>query len=296
MRKPGFSALLVFAALMAGTATGASGAGELTDADRKTLVEGRIGKADYVLMHLRQEYERSGPEVLKPAVPALLTGAQKFLHKPEDLGEEDEIIGDYIWLLCKTGDPRTRQFFLELMVNDRVGGLMVAEGLLSLGKSVLPAIEDSLSSPRAKSRYGTAGYLVSMIKMDSKGEFFTLEDRKRISKRLLTLLADTDDLVRTYTAINLISMVKMDSKGEFFTPEDRKRISKCLLLLLADKDDLVRTEVTRALGETGDLSYIPALEKVRENDSYKSPDGIFVIRELAARSIEWIKKREIQAK
>ena len=182
MRKPGFPASLVLAVLMAGTAAGVAGAGELTDADRKALVEGRIGKADYVLMHLRQEYERSGPEVLKPAVPALLTGAQKILRKPgEGLDEDGEILGDYIWLLSKTGDPRTRPFFLELMVNDRVGGLMVAEGLLSLGKSVLPAIEDSLSSPRTRSRSGTAGYIGSMVKMDSTGVFFTPEDRKRIS-------------------------------------------------------------------------------------------------------------------
>jgi HEAT repeat protein len=91
-------------------------------------------------------------------------------------------------------------------------------------------------------------------------------------------------------------MVKMDSTGVFFTPEDRKRISKRLLMFLTDMDEWLRMAAVRSLGETGDLSSLQALEEIRKNDSYKSPKGVFVIREMAARSIEQIKKREIQAK
>jgi uncharacterized GH25 family protein len=186
-------------------AAGAAAPVALTDADRKALEEG-TGRAGYILMDLRRKYEKSGSDVLKPVIPTLLTGAQKYLHQKEYLGEEGETLAHYIFLLSRTGDPRTRPFFLELMVNDGVGGSLVTEGLLALGKSVLPAIEDSLSSPRAISRAQTASYLGSMVKMDSAGKFFTPKDKKRIFGRLSALLADNDEKVRKGAARGLGAM------------------------------------------------------------------------------------------
>lgn len=175
----------------------------LTDADIKILKTGDHDAVSEVLYKIMSIYDSDGKAALKPAVPALIDCAWKELRLPED--QRWNLI-DIVKVISLTGDERVKPLLLHLMSAMYGGGNpATAQGFLSLGTTVLPAVVDSLKSTTAETRGRAAITLHKMAQLDTSGKFFTSKDKALVKDRLVANLKDTNASVRVYTVVALRS-------------------------------------------------------------------------------------------
>ncbi|MCE5250840.1 hypothetical protein LLG96_11530 [bacterium] len=174
-----------------------------TDADAQKLKGDNPDAVAEVLYKLSDMYEAKGKAALKPAVPALIEAAKKELKLAED---QRWNIVDIIKVLSMTGDERTKPMLLTIMsVMWGGGNPFVAQGLLAIGPSVIPAVVDSLKSASADTRGRAALTLHKMSQLDESGKIFAQKDRDMIRDRLKANLTDKDVNVRIYTVVAMRS-------------------------------------------------------------------------------------------
>ena len=179
-----------------------------------------------------------------------LLNKDKVEYLKEAEGEE---LGDLLQALIKTNDPRIAPILLDVMVSEKVGGRMIAEGLWKLGSATISAVMDSLDSPRLYSRVSASATLATIAEMDSTETVFSEQERRKILNKSIALLKILE--------------------------EDEKNVHL--------KGKLIRT-----LGIFGDSSTIPLLETIEGNDTYATPTGIYFHRRMASRAIETIRKKQ----
>ncbi len=87
---------------------------------------------------------------------------------------------------------------------------------------------------------------------------------------VINVLKTSDNDTRKMSAIRALrDFLKDKEEGYVASGEAREKIKKALIDAVSDKEWNVRVSAVKALGESGDKDFIPVLEKVAENDSYK---------------------------
>ncbi|MFC1573761.1 HEAT repeat domain-containing protein [Candidatus Latescibacterota bacterium] len=183
---------------------------DVPNADLQAFKNGSLRDAGMAAHRLRKRYEAEGEDVLKLAVPTLaerVIREIKALEPPDKyLGEEGECLGDLIWLLSRSGDPRALEALISVMLSKKIGGRMVGEGLLRIGHAVLPDLMKHLGSGDGHDRSNAVSTLATMAEIDSTGVFFTGKDRKVIREKLLPFLAD-DELIMRLSSIRALGFL-----------------------------------------------------------------------------------------
>jgi HEAT repeat protein len=169
--------------------------------DAQKLKSGDHNDVADVLYKLSDIFTAQGKEGLKPAVAPLIDCAWRELKLPED---DRWNIFDILKILSKTGDERIKPILLTAMSSMTGGGNpYVAQGLLSLGSSVVKDVADSLKSSSSGTRARAAQTLYKMADFDKAKTFFTGKDRAMIKQSLLITVTDKDPSVRIYTVAAL---------------------------------------------------------------------------------------------
>jgi len=197
--------LLTFCCVVSPPITGYAAEKEkFTDADAKTLKSSNNPDAVAdVIYKLSDIYDAQGKDGLKPAIPALLESAYRELSLPEDARWN---IYDIIKIISLTGDASVKTFLLHIMSSMGGGGNpFTAQGLYSIGHSVVKDVADSLESSSSDTKGRAALTLHKMFEFDETGKFFTPEDREMIRKRLVENLVDENPGVRIYSVVALRS-------------------------------------------------------------------------------------------
>jgi hypothetical protein len=172
----------------------------LTENDLKVIENGDSNSASYVLYKMEQLYNKEGKAPIIPAIPVLIKRANNDL-KTGDL--EDELFGEIIWALSVTGDKRVEQVLFDTMLCPNISDWDVAKGFLNIGITTLPPIMEKLydicDSSKNIDKITKINVIVTLAKMgefDSKGTYFTENDKKVIKQEMLKMIRNSDENLR----------------------------------------------------------------------------------------------------
>ena len=202
---------------------------QLTDFDLKTIEYADYNSVDRVLMKMRKIYKEKGKEPLLPAVPSLIKRTLKDLRNEETFNSEIEGPGELL------------------------GNLIWAVSVTG-DERTKPVLLEFMVAKKVSSWNVSRGFL-------NIGE--------SVIPDIIDSLQSPNDWTKRRAAFYLGKMCEFDTTGTFFSSNDKNIIRDNLLTILDDYIDPVYiATVIFSLGYFGDVSTIPVLEHMKNNDEY----------------------------